>query len=511
MTFNLTQKQLRKYRVSVHAFAAEQLGMIPDPWQSEFFDAVVSPDPHDMRISLQACVGPGKTAALAVVAWWFLSVWGAPGNHPKGAAVSVTHDNLKDNLWPELSKWQTKSKFLMETFQWTKERVFAKSHPETWFISARSYSKSADPEEQGRTLSGLHSDYVLALVDESGEVPPAVMKAAEQALSTKPKFGKIIQAGNPSSLEGALYQAATVLAHLWRVIRITGDPDDPKRSPRIDIDWAREQIKTYGRDNPWIMYSILGLFPPSSINSLLGPDEVRAAMSRHLRPDAYNWSQKRLGVDVARFGDDRTIIFPRQGLAAFKPVEMRNARTPEIAARVMTAKKSWKSETEYIDGTGGFGAGVVDSLMQAGYSPFEINFSGKAIDPRYFNKRAEIHFMLAEWVKRGGALPNIPELLRELTAPTYTLQNGKLRVEEKEQIKKRLGFSPDLADALALTFAHPDQPATDSIEGIVRASQQSRAEMDYDPIKRFEENQKRENIMEKSGHQYDYDPLKRMK
>lgn len=511
MSFTLSQAQIRKYRHSVHAFAGEQFGMTPDPWQSEFFDAVVSNDPQDMRISLQACVGPGKTAALAVVGWWFLSVWGKPGNHPKGAAVSVTHDNLKDNLWPELAKWRSKSKFIMETFEWTKERVFAKAHPETWFISARSYSKTADPEEQGRTLSGLHSDYVIALVDESGEIPPAVMKAAEQALSTKPVFGKIIQAGNPSSLEGALYQAATVLAHLWRVIRITGDPEDPKRSPRIDKAWAEQQIKTYGRDNPWVMYSILGLFPPSSINSLLGPDEVRAAMSRHLRPDAYNWSQKRLGVDVARFGDDRTIIFPRQGLASFKPVEMRNARSNEIAARVMMAKKNWRSETEFVDGTGGFGSGVVDSLIQAGFSPFEINFSGKAIDPRYFNKRAEIHFQLAEWVKRGGALPNIPELLRELTAPTYTLQNGKLRVEDKDQIKKRLGFSPDLADALALTFAHPDQPATDSLEGIIRNSKQQKAESDYDPLKRFDEEQKRVTLLEKNGHQYEYDPLKGMK
>jgi hypothetical protein len=82
-----------------------------------------------------------------------------------------------------------------------------------------------------------------------------------------------------------------------------------------------------------------------------------------------------------------------------------------------------------------------------------------AIDPRYFNRRAEIHFKLAEWVKGGGALPPVPELVAELTTPTYTFVGGKLQVEPKDQVKKRLGRSPDLADALALTHGVVDMPA----------------------------------------------------
>jgi hypothetical protein len=458
---------------------------------------------------MQACVGVGKSALLAWTALWFLTCMSDRGQHPKGAAVAVTNDNLKDNLWPEINKWISRSPVLLGMFQWTKERIFSKKYPATWFLSARSFSKTADPEEQGRTLSGLHSEFVLVLVDEGGEIPVAVVKAGDQALGNC-RWGKILMAGNPSSLEGALYHAA-MNPHLWKVVRITGDPEDPKRSPRVDIDWAREQIKTYGRDNPWVMYSILGLFPPSSINSLLGPDQVSAAMERTLREDAYNWSQRRLGVDVARFGDDRTIIFPRQGLAAFKPVEMRGARTPDIAARVMLAKKTWRSEAEYVDGTGGFGSGVIDNLIQAGYSPFEIHFSGKAIDPRYFNKRSEIHFMLAEWVKRGGALPNIPGLARELTAPTYTLQNGKLRVEEKDQIKKRLGFSPDLADALALTFSHPDSPTADSLQAKVDEMKRQQVATDYDPLARFDKEIQSQSELSTSHHRAEYDPLASMK
>lgn len=365
----------------------------------------------------------------------------------------------------------------MGAFEWTKERVFAKDFPATWFLSARSFSKTANAEEQGRTLSGLHSKYVLALIDESGDIPPPVAKAAEQILSSC-EWGKIIQAGNPTSHDGILYAAATSQRHLWHVIRITSDPDDPKRSSRVDIDWAREQIKAYGRDNPWVMSSVLGEFPPTSINTLLGPDDVAKAMNRHLRADQYEFAQKRLGIDCARFGDDISCIFPRQGLAAFKYVEMRGARSNDIAARVAQAKVKWGSELEIVDGTGGYGSGVIDSLIQAGYSPLEIHFSGKAIDPRYGNKRAEMWMLMADWIKRGGALPPSPELARELTTPTYTFTNGKFMIEPKEQIKKRLGFSCDRSDALALTFALPEMPTQKFSHPLIKDTNQIAHEFD---------------------------------
>jgi phage terminase large subunit len=274
-----------------------------------------------------------------------------------------------------------------------------------------------------------------------------------------------LQAGNPTSHSGMLYAAATQLRDKWFIIRITGDPDDPRRSKRIDITWAGEQIRLWGRDNPWVMSFILGLFPPGGINSLLGPEDVEAAMRRHLKEEQYAFSQRRLGVDVARYGDDRTVIFPRQGLAAFRPIIMRGASTDQIAARVMMAKNTWDADMELVDGSGGWGAGVVDSMRLARATPIEVMFSGKAIDPRFHNKRAEMYFEMADWVKRGGALPNLPELVKELTQQTYTIKNGKFLMEEKEQIKQRLGFSPDLGDGLALTFGMPDQPRHKRLPG----------------------------------------------
>lgn len=468
--------KIKRWREKSILFVTEELKATPDKWQEKTLEAW--DNPAIQRISLQACAGPGKSALEAWLGLHFLSTRGNVGDHPKGAAVSITGDNLKDNLWPEFAKWQQRSEFLKHAFTWNSERFYANDHPETWFISARSFSKTANAEEQGKTLSGLHSGYVLALIDESGAIPIQVARAADQALSTC-KWGKIVQAGNPLSRDGMLYAAATTLRHLWHVITITGDPDDPDRSTRINIEWARSQIEAYGRDNPWVMAYILGQFPPTSLNTLLGPDEIAAAMKRVILPQDIEHSQKRLGIDVALEGDDRTVLFPRQGLQAFTPVEMRNQRGPAVAARAGLARQKWNWETCFVDDTGGFGAAVQDAMIQGAIPNVPVNFAGKADDPRYFNKRAEMWFRMAEWIKRGGALPNIPELARELVTPTYTLKNGKFLIEPKDQIKKRLGFSPDMGDALALTFAWPEMAA--SLSGIVPGAHSSRLMSDFDP------------------------------
>lgn len=438
----------------------EEFGVTPDAWQADALAAFA--DPTRQRIALQACAGPGKSAVLAWCGLNFLACYSDGTNHPNGAVFSVTGDNLKNNLWKEFAVWRGRSPFFRAAFEMTAESIFARDYKDTWFLNARSWAKSADAEQQGRTLSGLHAKSVLILGDESGDIPPSVLRAGEQAMSNC-AWGKIVQAGNPTSHTGMLYHSVKEQAHLWHVIRITGDPADPKRSPRVGLEWAQGQIDLYGRDNPWVMAFILGKFPPTSVNALLGPDEVAAAMGRHLTIDQYEFVQKRIGVDVARFGDDRTVLFPRQGLAAFNPVVMRNAPTQDIAARLILGKSRFKSELELIDDTGGWAAGVIDACGLGGVHLMPINFSGKADDPRYFNKRSEMHFRAAEWVKAGGALPNIAELAREATAPTYWFENGKMRVVEKETIKKQLqGHSPDYWDALCLTFAIADLPGRDA-------------------------------------------------
>lgn len=472
---------LRRWRRSTESMFRECMTGVPDEWQR---DAFARYDANE-RSAMQACVGPGKSAVLATIGWQFMLCHADRGKHPNGVALSISGDNLKSGLWKEMAVWYQRSPILQAAFEMTAERITSREHPKTWWLEARTYAKSATPEAQGMALAGLHAPYVLYLLDETGEMHPALLRRAEQGMSNV-ELGRIVIAGNPTSIQGALYEAVVNQAKDWAVTVITGDPEDPKRSPRINLEWAQRQIDRYGRDNPWVMSSILGKFPPGGLNSLLTPDEVRAAMRRNPAPDAYSWSQRRLGIDVARFGDDRTVIFPRQGVACLKPTEMRHGRdTPvsvDIGNRVLQMKMEWGAEVEYFDDTVGWAHGAIDYCRVNGGRPIPVNFGDtKTTDPRYYNRRSEMWMRMAERIRLDLALPDIPELLTELCAPTYGFKGGKWILEEKDAIKERIGYSPDIADALALTFATPDQPSATGPLGAELARRTHQVAADYKP------------------------------
>ncbi len=480
-------RKIASWSVNAKQFVNEAFGVVPDKWQEKALEYLPSEDPIHSHIALSACAGPGKSAVLAWAGWWFLATKGSKYDHPKGQAVSITGDNLKTNLWSELSNWQGRNEFLKKKFRWTAERIFAVDHPSTWMLEAKTFPKAANKDQIGLTLAGLHARYVLNLIDESGGIPPQILDSADQSLTTQDLvWGKVITAGNPVSKAGALYAAVRDRLN-WTVIKITGDPDDPNRSPRINIEKARAKIAKYGRDNPWVRIYILGEFPDADLNALLSIEEVEESMRRHYRKDVYEYSQKRLGCDVARFGDDKTIIFPRQGLVAFKPAVMRNQRSNMIADRLIDGKIKWGSELEFVDTTGGYGAGVVDAMIVRGYAPIEVQFAGKALDPRFFNKRAEILWNTAEWIKRGGALPpehlieDPEEFKQQLTETTYTFKGDKIIMEPKEDLKERLGFSPDYFDALGCTFALPEQEAALPYP-FNEMRDQGKTKVEYDPF-----------------------------
>lgn len=447
---------LRRWRKDPVAFVREQFGVEPDEWQKDALAAFA--DPKLQRISMQACAGPGKSAVLAWCIWNFIGCYGRRGEHPKGAATSITGENLKDNLWAELAKWQHRSPYLLEAFTWQKTQIFAKDHPETWFFSARTWPKTASAEEQGKTLSGLHSKFVMAVVDESGAVPPTVLRAADQALSTGPEFGKILQAGNPISTEGMLYAAASRLKHQWHVVRITGDPDDPKRSPRIDLEWAKEQIRVYGRENPWVMSYILGLFPRTALGKLLALADLEQAMEREGEED-YRQPMI-LGVDVGT-AMDACVIYQRRGRLLFAPKVLRGSSTVVIAAQIVEMVRELGVSTVFVD-AGGPGVGVIDQLKVLGQPCVPVFFGYAADDSmRFANKRAEMWHRAAEWVKGGGILDphTSAELCQDLLEPEATWNlKGQLILEPKERVKERLGRSTDWGDAMALTFAYPVAP-----------------------------------------------------
>lgn len=438
---------LRRWRLDPIAFVREVFGVEPDAWQAEALAAF----PNKQRIALKASKGPGKSTVLAWCAWNFM----ATRPHPNVIVTSVTGDNLQDGLWKELSKWQQKSELLKSLFEYGKTRIVSRQHPETWFMSARTWPRNADPAAQSDALAGIHGEYTLFLLDESGSIPDAVMTTAEASLSTGTE-NKIMQAGNPTELSGPLYRACTTARELWHVITISGAPNDPKRSPRVSLQWAQEMIREHGEDNPWVQVNVFGNFPAAAFNSLIGPDAVEAVQTRVLPRDRYEFSARVLGVDVARFGDDRTVVFGRQGLyAKDAPLIMMHQRTEVIAGAVARKFDDEEYDHIFVDDCGGYGSGVIDALLQLGYPVTGANSSSQAFNPRYFNKRAEMAFEAAEWVKSGASLWKDTGLLREAVAARYFYRNNRLQIVDKGIIKADLGRSPDVWDAFCLTFYSP--------------------------------------------------------
>lgn len=434
----------------------ELFGVDPDPWQEEALEKF----PKSRRMCMKACTGPGKSAVLAWLGWNFLLT----RPHPMVAATSITSDNLKANLWTEFARWRSKSPLLEHLFEQTKTQIFAKDHPSTWKLEARTWAKDADPTQIGNALRGVHAEYVMWLLDESGDYPDAIMPIIEAIFSGDPKEAHVVQAGNPVKVSGPLYNACTTARELWELIEITADPDDPKRTSRVSVEHAREQIKLYGADNPWVLVNIFGKFPPSSLNALIGPDEVSAAMKRYWREHEIGDAPRVLGIDVARFGDDMSIIAPRRGIQMLPLRKFRNLNSTQGAGQVARLWNDWDADAAFIDMSGGFGTGWFDQLHLMGKAPIGIEFGASAHEgSRYFNKRTEMAFDLVEWIKNGGALPDDAALLPQLTQTTYTFKGDKLILEPKDQVKKKLnGKSPDEMDGCMLTFAEPvsRKPAT---------------------------------------------------
>jgi hypothetical protein len=153
-------------------------------------------------------------------------------------------------------------------------------------------------------------------------------------------------------------------------------------------------------------------------------------------------------------------------MAAFNPVILRPNRneknwTGNVVARICQAFEKWGADICFIDDTGGWGSGILDGVVSAGFNAIGVTFGAKALDKRYKNRRCEMHFTAAEWVRNGGALPYLPELQREATVTTYWFSGQQFQLEEKDQVMEKLnGESPDLWDAFVLTFAQPVAPRT---------------------------------------------------
>lgn len=229
---------------------------------------------------------------------------------------------------------------------------------------------------------------------------------------------------------------------------------DPTEVERLRIDME-------GNENAWSR-EFLCDFGASGDDQLISLSVAEDASKRRYQQRDIGKAPVILGVDPARFGADRSVIVRRQGLSMFPPLVWRGIDNMDLAERVAVQIRENTPDAVFIDS--GAGAGVIDRLRQLGHQVVEVPFGGKATDEQYRNRRTQMWWEMREWLKAGGSIPDILALKQELATPTYSYDvQGRKCLESKDQIKKRLqdAGSPDIADALCLTFAAPVHVRTD--------------------------------------------------
>jgi hypothetical protein len=322
-------------------------------------------------------------------------------------------------------------------------------------------------------LRGMRLDGVV--LDEVAQIKPEIWNDVLQpALSDRKGWAMFIGTPSGINLFSELYFKASELEG-WYGARYTVydthaiDEDEVERLRRdmSETSFAREYLCD---------------FSAAGDNQLISLSDAEAAAKRVYTIDDISFAPKIIGVDPARFGDDRSVIFKRQGLQAYPPLVFRGMNNMDLASRIATEIYDWQPDAVFIDS--GAGAGVIDRLRQLNHDVVEVAFGGRATKEKQFiNKRSEMWIEMAEWIKEGGSIPDNPILKQEISTPVYWYDAaGKRCLESKDDIKKRLqgGGSPDLADALALTFAHNVTPKPRT--AIERLATKSISDREYDPL-----------------------------
>lgn len=301
-------------------------------------------------------------------------------------------------------------------------------------------------------LRGLRVDG--AVVDEVAQVKPEAWEDIIQpALSDRKGWAVFIGTPSGINLFSQLFYKAQGEGGDWHAARYTvydTDALDPNEVARLKRDMNETSF-----DREYLCD-----FSAAGDNQLISLSDAETASRMVYQTSDIEHAPKILGVDPARFGDDRSVIMPRQGLVTMPPMVFRGMDNMTLAGMIAKKIDDWQPDAVFIDA--GAGGGVIDRLRQIGHTVIEIDFGGKAPDNRYVNMRAYMWHQMKDWLKAGGCIPNINDLKLELATPTYSFDAmNRIKLESKDEIKKRLqgGASPDLADALALTFAFPVQPS----------------------------------------------------
>lgn len=398
-----------------------------------------------IQIAVASGHGIGKSALVSWLILWALST----KTDTKGVVTANTDTQLRTKTWPELAKWHRLCIFRV-WFKFTATSLFSldPEHEKTWRMDAVPWS-----ENNTEAFAGLHNQgrRILLIFDEASAIADRVWEVAEGALTDKDT--EIIWGcfGNPTQSGGRFFACFNRLKHRWWTRQV--DSRTVKITNKTQLN---KWVEDYGEDHDFVRVRVRGVFPRASSIQFISQDEVTKAVARDYTEIEVRGFAKVLGVDVARHGDDQSVITKRKGKKVYPQLKLRVPDTMKLAEIVATEIEDWQPDYVLIDATG-IGWAVVDRLNQLGYSkkviPVQVG-EAAADDRKYFNKRAECWGRMREWLIDGGSIPDDPELETDLTGPQYAMdKNGRFQLEKKDEMKKRGLSSPDMGDSLAMTFA----------------------------------------------------------
>jgi hypothetical protein len=429
----------------------------PDKWQKRLLDKLSNHVKENMSLvslGLEMEVfrsvrvsghGVGKSAVVAWVIQWLMST----RKNMRGVVTANTQAQLETKTWPELAKWH---KLLINShwFKWRATAYFFAAYPEEQQKNYMVNAATVSPENT-EAFAGLHNEggTVLVIADEASGIEDKVIEVIQGAFTDGECF--FLMFGNPTQPSGMFHKAATELRDLFDVEHI-----DSREVEHTNKSALNDIIRMYGGvDDDRVKVRVLGQFPSQAFNGLIGLDVVATAATRELWYDP--GAALIMAIDVARFGDDRSVITFRQGRDARsrKPLSFNGLSTTKLAEIAMKIADVERPDAIVIESTGP-GAGVIDQMRDKGYRVIEVHPGAQSSEPaHYFNKRAELWCLGRDWLILEGCISEDPELHREMTAIQYTLDSREsaIRLEPKEDMKKRTGLpSPDKADSFFLTF-----------------------------------------------------------
>lgn len=443
------------YKKNPVVFAKEVLLFEPDKWQKEaLIDLAANP-----KVAIKSGQGVGKTGLEAVALLWFLCCH----PYPRIVATAPTKQQLHDVLWSEVSKWMSKSPLLTAILKWTKTYIYMVGNEKRWFAVARTATK---PEN----MQGFHEDNMLFIVDEASGVADPIMEAILGTLSGK--NNKLLMCGNPTRTSGTFYDAFNSDRALYKCHTVSSAD-----SPRTNKENIDSLIRKYGEQSNVVLVRVYGEFPNQEDDVFIALSLVEACGSKLFElPEDTLLPNIIFGVDVARFGDDETVIY-RNARGKLKIVAKRRgqdlmATTGDI---VVAYRKALKEFPDYkgriyvnIDDTG-LGGGVTDRLREVKREEklnrlfvVPINAAEKIETDTKAGKEAAAHYnnltthmwaVLRELLKdKQIEIEDDSETFAQLASRKYFMtSNGKIQLESKDEMKKRGLDSPDRADAAALS------------------------------------------------------------